>query len=71
MPRQRIDPKRQALEARAAQLQAECARHYRKMRLAFGRLEKARRALVHVGKRIKAMDTATTTTTPHQPAGTP
>jgi hypothetical protein len=58
MPRKRIDPKRQALEDRVAKLQAECERHYRRMRLAFNRLEKARRALARVSKRLEALDSA-------------
>ncbi len=58
MPRKRIDPRRRALEEKAARLQAECERHFRRMRLAFNRLEKARRSLARVVKRIAAVDAA-------------
>ncbi|HTU18982.1 MAG TPA: hypothetical protein VMG10_13055 [Gemmataceae bacterium] len=56
MPRKRTDPRRIALEDKAAKLQAECERHYRRMRAAFNRLEKARRGLARVVKRIDALD---------------
>lgn len=62
MPRKRIDPRRVALEERAGKLQAECERHYRRMRLAFNRLEKSRRALARVTKRIEALDATPVTT---------
>ncbi|HTU18902.1 MAG TPA: hypothetical protein VMG10_12655 [Gemmataceae bacterium] len=48
------NPQLAALEQKAEKLQAECERHYRKMRLAFNKLEKARRSLARVNARIDA-----------------
>ena len=48
-------PRLAALEQKAAKLHAECERYYRKMRLAFNRLEKTRRSLARVNKRIDRM----------------
>lgn len=56
--RKRIDPRRVVLQEKAAKLQAECERHYARMRRAFNRLEKARRSLARLSKRIDALDAA-------------
>ena len=62
MPRKKYDPRRVALEERAAKLQAECEKHYARMRRAFNKLEKTRRALARAVKRIGALDAAPTAT---------
>ncbi len=59
MPRKRIDPRRLALQQRAGKLQTECERHYGRMKRAFNRLEKARRALGRVMRQLEKMDPAT------------
>ncbi|MHB1424529.1 MAG: hypothetical protein ACYC3I_15265 [Gemmataceae bacterium] len=56
MTRKKIDPRRAALQERADKLQAECERHYGRMRRAFNRLEKTRQALARVVKRIDTLD---------------
>ena len=56
MPRKTIDPKRIALLDRQAKLQAECERHYGRMKRAFNRLEKARRALSRTARQLDRMD---------------
>jgi hypothetical protein len=56
MPRKIIDPKRIALMDRQAKLQAECARHYGRMKRAFNRLEKARRALARTARQLERLD---------------
>lgn len=64
MPRKTTDPRRIALLDKRAMLQAECERHYGRMKRAFNRLEKARRALARIAKRIAALDAQ-----PHGAAG--
>ncbi len=56
MLRKTTDPRLIALLDKRAKLQAECERHYGRMKRAFNRLEKARRALARIAKRIDALD---------------
>ncbi len=58
MRRKTRDPRLVALMDKKAMLQADCEKHYRRMRLAFNRLEKSRQALARLAKRIDAMETA-------------
>src|SRR5262249_39911986 len=56
IPRHKDDPRRDALEERAAKLRVECEKHYARMWRAFNKLEKTRRALALVVKRLDALD---------------
>jgi hypothetical protein len=61
MPRKKTsDPRLITLLDKRAKLQADCDKHYRRMRLAFNRLEKTRRQLVRIIKRIDAIETEST-----------
>jgi hypothetical protein len=55
MPRKKTDPRLVALLDKPAKLQADCERHYARMRRAFNRLDKTRRQLARVSKRIDDM----------------
>jgi hypothetical protein len=56
MPRKKTsDPRLIALLDKKAKLQETCEREFRRMRRAFNRLEKNRRQLAKVTKRIDAM----------------
>ena len=52
MPRKKPDPRLAALLEKRHKLQAACEKHYGRMKCAFNRLEKTRRQLARVSKRI-------------------
>jgi hypothetical protein len=58
MPRKTTDPRLIALLDKREKLRADCERHYSRMRRAFNRLEKSRRALTRLAKRIDALQNA-------------
>lgn len=59
MARKKPNPRLADLERQADKLQEDCEKHYRRLRTAFHRLEKARRTLARVNKRIDAAVDAT------------
>jgi hypothetical protein len=56
MPRKKTDPLLVALLDKRAELQADCDKHYTRMRRAFNRLEKTCRQLARVSKRISEVN---------------
>lgn len=58
MTRKTRDPRMIAMLDKKAKLVAECERHYTRMRRCFNRLEKSRRALARLTKRIDAHEAA-------------
>jgi hypothetical protein len=59
MPRKTIDPRRPSLLDKQAKLRADYERNYSRMKRAFTRMEKCRRSLIRLGKRLDALDAET------------
>jgi hypothetical protein len=58
MPRKTIDPKRVALLDRQAKLRADYERAYTRMKRAFTRMEKCRKALARLARQLEQMEAA-------------